>query len=64
MDQFPVDFDVIGRARLKMKIGARFSIHRYPPGGDQLIRATTGCDTIRGEKTIQTHSVFVEALKN
>ena len=64
MDQLPIDFDVIGWARLKMKIRARFSIHCHAPGGDQLIRAATGCDTIRGEETIQTHSVFVEALKN
>jgi hypothetical protein len=64
MDQFPVDFDVISRARLKMKICARFSIHRHAPGGDQLIRAATGCDTSRGEETIQTHFVFVEGLKS
>ena len=64
MDQFPVDFDVISGARLKMKIRARFSIHRHAPGGDQLIGAATGCDTGRGEETIQTHFVFVEALKS
>ena len=64
MDQFPVDFDVISRAWLKMKICARFSIHRHAPGGDQLIRAATGCDTSRGEETIQTHLLFVEALKS
>ena len=64
MDQFPVDFDVIGRARLKMKIRARFSIHGHAPGGDQLIRAATGRDTIRGEETIQAQLVFVETLKN
>ena len=52
MDQFPVDFDVISRAGLKMKIRARFSIHRDAPGGNQLIRAATGCDTSRGEETI------------
>jgi hypothetical protein len=63
MDQFPVDFDVISRAGLKMKIRARFSIHRDAPGGDQLIRAATGCDTSRGEETIQAHFMFVEALK-
>ena len=63
MDQFPVDFDVISRARLEMKICARFSIHRHAPGGDQLIRAATGCDTGRSEETIQTHLLLVEALK-
>ena len=41
MDQFAVDLDVIGWARLKMKIRARFSIHRHAPGGDQFIRVAT-----------------------
>jgi hypothetical protein len=36
-----------------MKIRAWFSIHRHMPGGDQLIRAATGCDTSRGEEAIQ-----------
>jgi hypothetical protein len=54
MDQFPVDFDVISRAGLKMKIGAWFPIHRHAPGGNQLIRAATRCDTSRGEEAIQT----------
>jgi hypothetical protein len=35
-----------------MKIRARFSIHRHAPGGDQLIRAATGCDTSRGEEAV------------
>ena len=63
MDQFPVDFDMITVAWLKMKIRARFSIHCHAPGGDQLIRAATGCDTGRSEETIQTHLLLVEALK-
>jgi len=64
MDQFPVDFDVIGWTRLKLKIRARFSVHHHAPGGDQLIGAATRCDTSRGEEAIQTHFVFVEALKS
>ena len=64
MNQFPIDFDIISAPRLKMKIRAQFSIHRHAPGGDQLIRVATGCDTSRGEETIQTHLLFVEALKS
>ena len=64
IDQFPVDLDVISRPGLKTKISARFSIHRHAPAGDQLIRAATGCDTSGGEETIQTHFLFVEALKS
>ena len=64
MDRFSVDFDVISGTRLKMKVRARFSVHRHAPGGDQLIRVATGCDTSRGEETIQTHLLFVEALKS
>ena len=41
VDQFPVDFDVIGWTRLKMKIRARFSVHRHATGRDQLIGAAT-----------------------
>lgn len=61
MDQFPVDFDMIAVAWLKMKIPARFSIHRHAPGGNQFIRAATGCDTSRSEETIQAHLLLVEA---
>ena len=64
MDQLPIDFDVIGWARLKMKIRAQFSVHRHASGGDQPVRVATGCDTSRGEETIQTHLLFVEALKS
>ena len=62
MDEFPVDFDVISGARLKMKIRARFAVHHHAAGGDQLIRAATGYETSRGDETIQTHLLFVEAL--
>jgi len=62
MDEFPVDFDVIGGARLKMKIRARLSVHHHATGGDQPICVATGYNTSRGDETIQTHLVFVEAL--
>jgi hypothetical protein len=41
MNEFAIDFDVIGRGRLKMKIVTRFSIHGYATGRDQFICAAT-----------------------
>jgi hypothetical protein len=54
-NDFAVEFDVIGRRRLKMKIGAGFSIHRYPAARDQFVRAAARSHARGGEKAIETH---------
>ena len=41
MNQFAIDFDMIGCRWLEMKIPARFSIDGHTPGLNQFVRAPT-----------------------
>jgi hypothetical protein len=50
-----IHFDVIARRRLKMKIDARFPIHRYTAGRDEVIRSAPGGYARSGKESIETH---------
>ena len=53
MNEFAIDFDMIGRRWLEMKIPARFSIDAHTTAGDQFVRAATRSDAGGSEKAVE-----------
>ena len=60
MDKFPIDFDVIARARLRAEVSADLAIDSDAPRGDQVVAMATRSDPSRSKETIETHDVWLK----
>jgi len=58
MNEFAIDFDVIGCRWLEMKIATRFSIHGDATAGDQFVRAAPRSHAGGSEKAIEAHGTL------